>query len=189
MPSEDVKNGRANIGFRLRERRQRLGLTLDEVARRIGLTKGFLSEVERNRASPSVTSLLAICDALSIKVGDLFSATDSAVVRAGQRQPIKFGGTGMHDYLLSPNTRTQLQAIWTDMEPGGTTGPAPYALPADEAFALVLGGEVSMQVGTEAFALHSGDALTYDPREPHSLCNPSERAWARILFVVTPPPY
>ncbi len=189
MPSEDVREGRANIGFRLRERRQRLGLTLDEVARQTGLTKGFLSEVERNRASPSVNSLLAICDVLGIKVGDLFSVTDSAVVRAGQRRPISFGGTGMHDYLLSPNTRTRLQAIWTDIEPGGTTGPEPYTLPADEAFALVLEGQVSMQVGPQTFDLQSGDALTYDPREPHSFCNPSAGAGARILIVVTPPPY
>ena len=136
MANERVNNGRANIGFRLRDQRKRLNLTLDEVARRTGLTKGFISEVERNRASPSVASLLAICDVLGIKVGDLFSVTDSAVVRAEHRQPIKFGGIGVKDYLLSPNTRTRLQAIWSELAPGATTGAEPYTLPADESIAL-----------------------------------------------------
>jgi transcriptional regulator with XRE-family HTH domain len=184
-----VKDSRANIGFRLRERRQQLGLTLDEVARRTGLTKGFISEVERDRASPSVTSLLAICDVLGVRLGALFSVADSAVVRADQRQPINFGGRGVQDYLLSPNTRTRLQAIWTELAPGGATGQEPYTLPADEAFALVLEGRVCIQVGSQTFALATGDAITYDPREPHSFRNASARDSAQVLFVVTPPPY
>ncbi len=184
-----MKNGRANIGFRLRDRRHRLGLTLDEVARQTGLTKGFISEVERNRASPSVASLLSICDVLGIKVGDLFRVADSAVVRAAHRQPIKFGGIGIKDYLLSPNTRTRLQVIWTELAPGGTTGAEPYTLPADEAFALVLEGRAAIRIGEQEFTLHSGDALTFDPREPHSFWNPSEDEPACVLFVVTPPPY
>lgn len=184
-----MNNGRANIGFRLREQRKRLGLTLDEVARRTGLTKGFISEVERNRASPSVASLLAICDVLGIKVGDLFSVADSAVVRADQRQPIKFGGIGVQDYLLSPNTRTRMQAIWSELSPGGSTGAELYSLPADEAFALVIDGAVSIRINDQVFDLHTGDALTFDPREPHSFCNPSGDALARVLFMVTPPPY
>lgn len=184
-----MKNGRANIGFRLRDRRRHLGLTLDEVARRTDLTKGFISEVERNRASPSVASLLAICDVLGIKVGDLFSVADSALVRTAQRQPIKFGGIGVKDYLLSPNTRTRLQVIWTEMEPGGTSGAEPYTLPADEAFALVVGGEATIRVGLQEFVLQPGDALTFDPREPHSFWNSAQHESTRVLFVVTPPPY
>lgn len=184
-----ASNGRVNIGPRLREQRRRLNLTLEEVARLTGLTKGYISEVERNQASPSVASLLAICDALAITVGDLFAVAGSAVVRAEQRRPIKFGGTGVKDVLLSPHTRSRIQAIWSDMEPGATGGTPLYSLPADEEFVFVVEGRLTVQVHHELFELGAGDALTFDPRQPHTFWNPSPEQPARALFVLTPPPY
>ncbi|WP_457836127.1 helix-turn-helix domain-containing protein, partial [Staphylococcus aureus] len=65
-----------------------------------GLTKGFLSEIERDKASPSVASLVALCDVLGVPVGSLFEApAPSAVVRVAERAPIRFGGTGIVDHL------------------------------------------------------------------------------------------
>jgi len=93
---------RIHIGARLRGHRKRLRLTLDEVARRTGVTKGFISEVERDLVSPSLISLLAICDALDLRVGELFNANNSALVRADQRPKILLSGDGVRDYLLSP---------------------------------------------------------------------------------------
>jgi len=184
-----LANDRVNVGPRLREQRRRLNLTLDEVARRSGLTKGYISEVERNHASPSVASLLAICDVLTIKIGDLFDSMDSAIIRADQRKPVNLGGSGIKDFLLSPHNHSRLQAIWTEMEPGATTGTQPYALPADEAFVLAVGGRIAIHVNGQSFELGPGDALTYDPRKPHSFCNLSHEQPAQVLFVVTPPPF
>lgn len=180
---------RVNIGARLREHRRRLTLTLDEVAHRAGLTKGFLSEVERDLVSPSLVSLLAICDALGIKVGELFSATNSALVRAGQRPKILLSGDGVRDCLLSASVRSRLQAIWTELGPGATSSTEPYSLPSDEAFAMVMDGAVVIRVGDRTFEMSAGDALTFDPREPHTFWNPSRMEIARVLFVNAPPPF
>ncbi len=184
-----VYNGRASLGPRLREHRRRLKLTLDEVAQRAGLTKGYLSEIERNQASPSVASLLAICDALSISVGTLFSVSDSAVIRAEHRQSIKFGGIGTKEFLLSPNTRSRIQAIWSELDPEATGGTELYSLPAEEEFVLVMDGQLVIHVNETHFELGPGDAFTFDPRDPHTFWNPSQDQPARVLFVVTPPPY
>lgn len=178
-----------DIGPRLRERRKSLNLTLDEVAQRSGLTKGFISEVERNRVSPSVASLLAICEVLTIKIGDLFESTDSAVVRADERKPVNLGGAGINDFLLSPHATSRLQAVWSEVAPGGTTGEQPYVLSSDEAFLLVVAGRIEMRVDGAAFELGTGDALTYDPRKAHGFRNLSRADSAQVLFVVTPPPF
>jgi transcriptional regulator with XRE-family HTH domain len=54
------------LGNRLRARRQELGLSLRELAERVGLTASFLSQIERDLASPSIESLRKISDALEV---------------------------------------------------------------------------------------------------------------------------
>ena len=60
------------IGSRLRVARLAKGLTLGSVSAVAGLTQGYLSKVERDQVSPSVASLVAICTAVGLRVGDLF---------------------------------------------------------------------------------------------------------------------
>ncbi len=176
------------IGALLRDRRRALGLTLSEVATATGLTKGFLSDVERDRTSPSVASLVGLCEVLNLPVGDLFAPTRKALVRAGERTPIRFGGTGVSDHLLTPGRGMLLQAIWSQIEPGGSGGDELYALRAEEEFVLVLAGELALTIEGETFVLAPGDAMTFDPRRRHSFRNPSATMATTALFVLTPPP-
>lgn len=189
MTIDGSRHARVNIGSRLREHRKRLNLTLEAVAQRTGLTKGFVSEVERDLVLPSLVSLLALCDALGIKVGELFSANNSALVRADQRPMIMLSGDGVRDYLLSASVRSRLQAIWTDVDPGATSSTELYSLPSDEAFAMVIAGQMVIRVGDSVFEMSVGDALTFSPREPHTFWNPSDTDRAQILFVNAPPPF
>jgi len=61
------------IGSRIRAARQSQRLTIEHVADATGLTKGFLSRVERDLTSPSVASLVTLCQVLSISIGELFA--------------------------------------------------------------------------------------------------------------------
>ena len=65
---------RVRIGSKLRAARTTHGYTLEQLARATGLTKGFLSRVERDETSPSVATLLTLCEVMSIDVGSLFTA-------------------------------------------------------------------------------------------------------------------
>ena len=71
------------IGPRLREARRSKNLTLSELAERSDLTKGFLSQVERDMTSPSVGTLLRLCRALDLPVGHLFDGAHTPLVRGG----------------------------------------------------------------------------------------------------------
>ncbi|PWJ84418.1 XRE family transcriptional regulator [Pseudaminobacter salicylatoxidans] len=176
------------IGHLLRERRRQLDLTLDAVASATSLTKGFLSDIERDKTSPSVASLVKLCDVLGMPVGDLFSSSESAVVKANERAPIKFGGTGVSDHLLTPSGSLRLQAIWTEIAPRGTGGEQLYALRSEEEFIIVLSGELALQLEDETFILSKGDALTFDPRRLHTFYNPSDSEPTTAIFVMTPKP-
>lgn len=175
------------IGALLRSRRQSLGLTLEFVAEAAEITKGFLSDVERDKASPSVASLLRLCDVLNTPIGSLFSSVGSAVVRKDERVPIKFGGTDIQDYLLTPTSAAKGQAIFSDIAPGGTGGDALYTLRCEEEFIYVLSGSITLLIEGEEIVLQAQDAMTFDPRRPHTFRNSSKTKPAHALFMVMPP--
>jgi|APAra7269097559_1048567.scaffolds.fasta_scaffold21334_2 transcriptional regulator with XRE-family HTH domain len=184
--SAPTRNGPA-IGALLRARRQSLELTLDYVAAAAEITKGFLSDVERDKASPSVASLIRLCDVLNLPVGSLFSSVGSAVVRKDARMPIKFGGSDIQDYLLSPSSAAKGQAILSEIAPGGGGGAALYTLRCEEEFVLVLNGSVVIVIEEEETVLRAGDAMTFDPRRPHTFRNASASKPAQALFMMMPP--
>ena len=55
------------MGQKIRQLRTDSRLTLEEAAERAGCTPGFLSQVERNQAVPSISMLYAIAQALGVK--------------------------------------------------------------------------------------------------------------------------
>ncbi|NAZ35721.1 cupin domain-containing protein [Rubellimicrobium sp. CFH 75288] len=176
------------VGQRLRARRRALGLTLEEVAERIGLTKGFLSEIERDRTSPSVASLVRLCEVLDLPVGSLFAGPAAGVVRAAERAPIAFGGHRIRDVQITPAGTRWLLAIHSTLEPGGGGGETQYSLRSEEEMVLVLSGRLCVTVEAETYELGPGDALTFDPRRAHTFVNPSRTDPAEALFVLVPPP-
>ena len=172
----------------LRQSRRQRELTLEQVAQSAGITKGFLSEVERDKASPSVALLVRLCDVLALPVGSLFSTVGPAVIRKDERVPIKFGGAQISDYLLSPSSAVKAKVIFSDMAPGGTGGEALYSLSSEEEFIFVISGRLVVTIEDEETMLDAGDAMTFDPRRPHSFRNASGSVPAQALFMLMPPP-
>jgi len=156
------------IGSRLRTARKAQHLTIDEVASITGLTKGFLSRVERDLTSPSVSTLIAICDVLSLPVGSLFERPEVQFVAAGTGPHINLGGTGAEERLLSPRNEERLQVIRATIEPGGHGGQHLYAIAADFDLLHVLSGQITVRFTRAEWRLGTGDSLSFNGREPHS---------------------
>ena len=72
--------GELRIGPRLRARRLERGLTISEVAGEAGLTAGFISQLERDLTSASLSSLYRICAVLGIRVGNLIDDVPSGTL-------------------------------------------------------------------------------------------------------------
>jgi len=166
--SDDAPSRRVTIGSRLRAARKAQLLTIDELARTTGLTKGFLSRVERDLTSPSVSSLIALCDVLGISVGSLFEAPDVQFVPAGTGPQINFGGTGTEERLISPHGEARVQVMRSVVAPGGHGGGKLYAVAAEVEVLHVLRGRVSVRFSDRDWDLGPGDTLTFRGREPHS---------------------
>jgi transcriptional regulator with XRE-family HTH domain len=175
------------LGRRLRAAREAQRLTLAQVAETAGLTKGFLSKVEREVAAPSVASLLRLCLALGLSVGELFAQEhDRELIRADSYPTISFGGEGMVESLLTPLRERRLQVIHSVIRPGGGSGDETYELPVAVEFVFVLAGDLSLTIDAQVHHLGTGDALTFAPEARHSFVNPSTDEDSEVLWVLTP---
>jgi transcriptional regulator with XRE-family HTH domain len=174
------------IGAQLRAARQAARMSMADVAEQSGLTKGFLSKLERDLTNVSVASLIRLCDTLGISVGSLFRAAKGEVVRKGEYPPINFGGEGIREYLLTPAGEKRVQAILSEIEPGGGSGAEPYSLPTDVEFAIVLAGQLRVVVGGEQLTLDAGDAFTFQSRTEHTFGVPPSAGPTTVLWVFSP---
>lgn len=174
------------IGAQLKAARLARRKTLADVAESAGLTKGFLSKIERDQASASVASLIRICDTLGLSVGELFNATPGDVVRRSEYPKINFGGSGLSEYLLTPHGELRMQAILSEIEPGGGSGDEVYSLPADVEFVFVVSGRLAVTLQDEELVLEPGDALTFAPHVPHAFRSATEDSTTKVLWVLSP---
>jgi len=176
----------ARVGAQLRAARLAARKSMAEVAEEAGLTKGFLSKLERDLANVSVASLIRLCDALGVSVGSLFQPSKGEVVRADERPTINFGGTGIKEYLLTPVHERRVQAILSDLEPGGGSGDEPYALPADVELVFILAGRLEITIEGELIVLEEGDAFTFTADARHYWRAGLDCGPTRVLWVVSP---
>ena len=102
MTADDILIGRS-----LRETRRRQGMTLRAVADRAGVTESFLSQVERDIASPSIATLRRIATALGTTIGTLLDSAGphAALVRAADRKIVGYPGLGARDTFASVTIR------------------------------------------------------------------------------------
>jgi transcriptional regulator with XRE-family HTH domain len=188
----DVDDGHLNdgllIGPRLRRARQRRKLSLEDLARATGLTKGFISQLEREMTSVSVASLVRLCDAIGITVGSLFQPSEEVLTSLATAPLINFGGSGLHEQLLTPRASSDLMIIRSEIEPGGGSGAEPYVLNAKTEAVHVLEGQLVLTLDEDEYSLRAGDTLTFSPRRHHAWRNLSETAQAIVLWVLAPSP-
>lgn len=176
------------IGGRLRAARQGRGLTLEKVAAATSLTKGFISRLERDEVSPSVASLVSVCEVLGIRIGVLFETPQTQLVRAAEGRRINFGGSKVAEFLLTPGTQSQLQVIHSTIEPGGSGGKELYTLDCEVEFVYVVRGGLVVTLSGEAVHLTTGDAFTFPGREPHTWANDSGVEECEVLWALAPAP-
>jgi transcriptional regulator with XRE-family HTH domain len=185
-----IDAGEIRVGARLRARRLERGLTMAEVAERTSLTTGFISQLERDLTSASLSSLYRICAALDIRVGDLIDDVPAGRLIRREEQSRRSLAMGDAEHLLlSSGHERRFHVTESHIPPGGGAGDELYTLPADVELVYVLRGSLELRVRDEVHELEEGDTLTYSPRDPHTWRNPSETEEAVVLWTAVPNPY
>lgn len=184
----------SDVGARLRALRIDQGLSVNELAMRAGVSVGTVSQVERNKANPSVRILERLRQALSVPLTALLEEEDAVsdpvagdfVRRAAERPQFEVGKHGMQKELLSPHGDHDLQMM-VILLPAGA-GSDEVLIGVGEKAGLVLEGTVILNVGDRRAELHAGDSFQFKSTVPHSVRNESNKA-ARLLWIMnTQPP-
>jgi quercetin dioxygenase-like cupin family protein/DNA-binding phage protein len=179
-------NSSVHLGARLRHAREQRRLSLGDVAQRTGLSRGFLSRVERDITSPSVSSLVAMCEAISLPMQRLFATPRVTVVRAADRPKATLPGAAVVDTLITPAHESHVTVLETIAGPGGSGGEELYTMPSECEVCYVLKGTIELEIDGEVFTLGRGDALTFGATVPHTWRNTSAENDARIVWVIAP---
>lgn len=175
------------LGKKIRQIRREKGLSLKEVAEKTGLTSSFLSQVERDLADPSITSMRKIAEALEVPIFYflLNHEEHSPVVRRDQRKVLRLPQSHLTYELLSPDLNRKMEVMMARLEPGAASSDEPLSHPGEECI-VVLEGCMDIDIGGEVYHLEEGDSIYYYAAVPHKLWNPGDKELV-FLSAITPP--
>ncbi|MHA7275319.1 helix-turn-helix domain-containing protein [Arthrobacter sp. HLT1-21] len=181
----EPSNAPVAIGSRIRAARQSQRMTIEQVAAATSLTKGFLSRVERDLTSPSVASLVTLCQVLSVSIGDLFQVPETHLTRLGEAPRISLGGEGINERLMTARSERRLQMIRAVIEPNGRGESELYSVDCEVETLHVVAGKFVLIFSNDRYELEAGDTVTFPGREPHTWVNPTNEQ-AIVLWTLVP---
>lgn len=181
-----AKSGELSIGERIKALRQAKSLTQEELGTRAGLTKGFISQVERNLTSLSVESLIGILDALDEKPSNFFSGSldEKTVFKLKDRVDLEIDGIKAFQILVPAAQNRLLDPALAELAPGERT---PEEEPHEgEEFGFVLSGSVELVLGGKPQRVKKGECFYYRASRKHYILNKG-KGLAVLLWVSSPP--
>ena len=174
-----------DIGAKIKRLRLSNQLTLEELANRSELTKGFLSQLERDLTSPSIATLENILEALGTNLKDFFSEDEDEQIVFSKDD---FFENTQDDYKISyiiPNAqKNEMEPILIELKEDTKSMEID---PHDgEEFGYVIQGKVTLVNGEEEYDVKKGETFYLKGNLPHYIINKNDTL-AKVIWVSTPP--
>lgn len=175
------------IGEKIKRLRLENGLTQEELANRCELSKGFISQVERDMTSPSIASLVDILESLGTNLNDFFSEDEDEKLVFTPEDAFEKTDEELGYALrwIIPNAqKNDMEPIILNIEPGGSyEEDTPHQ---GEEFGYVMQGTVQVTHGKKKFKAKKGDSFYYKCNANHNIIN-TGKSIAKVIMVGTPP--
>lgn len=177
-----------DIGSKIKELRVLNGLTQEELADRSELSKGFISQLERDLTSPSISTLEDLLQCLGTTVSEFFAEDkeEEQVVFKDEDYFEKIDSELKNkiEWIIPNAQKNIMEPIRLTLEPGGETYPDnPHE---GEEFGFVLKGEITIHIGKKKYAAAKGESFYYTPDKKHHI---STASGATILWISSPPSF
>jgi transcriptional regulator with XRE-family HTH domain len=174
-----------NVGERLRELREARNISMRTLASRSGLSANALSMIERGKASPSVSTLYKLAEALGISITAFF-ATDLerkqvVFLKADARAHVSFS-RGVFEGLGGEQFVGRVEPFMLSLEHSANSGPRSMSHTGHE-FVFCLRGELEYQVERQIFQLQAGDSLLFAAHLKHKWRNPGRNVATAIIMI------
>jgi len=170
------------IGTKIRRLRKLRGLTIEELADNANLTKGFISQLERDLTVPSVLNLKQILDVLGIQLSAFFSditEREKNIFSLKDRLLENFSKNYKIEKLVPKMQYLEMEAVLLTLEP---LSEYKKQFEEDEGFGFVLKGNLEIKINEERQVIKRGDCFYLFFDNTFSLKNLSKKN-AEILMV------
>lgn len=196
-----------SLGAKIRLARAARGYGVRELARRLECSPSLISQIERDKANPSVNTLYLIANELGITIDSMFgtneedATADNNVVTPPQRTSISPAAEpsavqhrssrmainldhGVRWELLTPSPEHNNEFMEVTYPTGSSSsGSDEFVRHSGREYAVILEGTLRARIGVEEFALETGDSLSFDPTTPHRFWNDDTETVRAIWFV------
>jgi transcriptional regulator with XRE-family HTH domain len=185
------------LGARLREERHRKGLTVREIARRVGVSPSLISQIERDKVNPSVSTLWGLVTVLGLPMSDLFpdgaghgprlvspAAPPSPLTRPGDRAVINLE-SGVRWERLTAGSDPLVEFLLVVYPPGAASCDEDSLMRhGGKEYGIVTRGRLGVRIGFDEHELTPGMAVSFDSSSPHRLWaigdEPAEAIWVVV---------
>ena len=175
-----------HIGNKIKDLRNRNGLTQQDLADRTELTKGFISQLERGLVSPSVVTLLDLIECLGVTASEFFKEAEEEHVvysEEGYFEKIDDAGNSIQ-WIVPAAQKYQMEPLLVVVQPQQTLE---EDKPHDgEEFGYVISGQLNLYLGDQVYRVKAGESFYYPAKKSHRIENPGKRP-AKFIWVSTPP--
>jgi len=177
------------IGHKIKMLRIKNGLTQEELADRSELSKGFISQIERDLTSPSIATLVDILQCLGTNLRDFFNDSfDEKIVFSKDDAFVKENDDLKHviRWIVPDSQKSHMEPILLELAPGGSSEvDDPHE---GEEFGYVLSGSVYIHLAARKYRARKGESFYYKPNFVHYISN-AGKTEAKVLWVSTPPSF
>jgi transcriptional regulator with XRE-family HTH domain len=177
----------SSLGARIRDLRQRRGVSAAELAVQAAVSKSLVSQIERGIASPSIDTVRKLASALDVPVFSLFleDADSEMVVRSYRRRSVRYAGTGVTREILSPSVSGRMVMLWVTFPPGEASVLEPVHHVGEECV-VVVRGAIEVTLVDQVVRLETGDSMGFSSDLPHAFRNPGDEP-AEVVVAISPP--
>ena len=186
------------LGERLRAERKSQHMTVREIARRVGVSPSLISQIERDKVNPSVSTLWSLVSVLGLQMGELFSEvppprgiepvatamSDGPVTAQGTRSVIDLE-TGVRWERLTAAHDAVVEFLTVVYPPGAASCDEDSLVRhGGKEYGYVTSGRLGVRIGFDEYDLGPGMAVSFDASAPHRLWaigdQPAEAIWVVV---------
>ncbi len=182
-------NGNVLIGEKIKNLRVKMGLTQEELGNRSELSKGFISQLERDLTSPSIATLIDILECLGSDLHEFFSNNiDEKIVFKKEdffeQEDLDLGHS--IDWIVPNAQKNSMEPIILKLAPKGVS--KTYNPSECEVFGYVLLGSITLNLGDKTYKVKKGESFYHKANCTYSIENKGKTN-AKLIYISTPPTF
>lgn len=177
------------IGAKIKRMRQEKFLTQEELADRCELSKGFISQLERDLTSPSIATLTDILESLGTSLKEFFNEDEDEKIVFTKEDFFEVEDEDLNykiDWIVPNAQKNDMEPILITLGEDGRY--KEESAHEGEEFGFVLKGSIYIHLGDKKYKARKGESFYYKCRKNHYISN-AGKVEAKIIWVSTPPSF